>query len=222
MSQALVRVGGVAFSLGNRKLGYQPSVSLLPRLSCGKHCGTKLLCRRDCYAVKMQNYTYVEPSWTENYRIWKQNPSAYFSRIIDFLGNPKRKVGRFRWHVGGDIPDAEYLAEIVRMARRFPSVQFWTFTKAYELLPVRHPEEPNLRILVSHWPGMETPTVRRLVGYAHAWVVPNPASQAVKAGRLAHPDYKIPDDAQECPGNCATCELCCNIMAEESVKFDQH
>jgi hypothetical protein len=213
-----MKIDGVLISDGNRKLGGIPSVSLHPRLSCGKGCTSPLLCMKDCYAMRMLDYTSVAPSWTENYRIWQADWDLYRGSIETFL--TKRAPERFRWHVGGDIPSTDYLDMIITIAEEFPKTRFRAFTKADKFLPDQHPKLPNLKIGISHWPGM---TVRPgLTGYTHSWIVPNAASKAVKEGRLADADYKIPKSAHPCPGNCETCDSCWALRAGSHTKFEQH
>ena len=218
MSTATVKIEGVTISQGNRKLGGIPSVSLLPDLTCGKFCGGPLLCKRDCYAKRMEQYTSVEPSWRKNAVVALKDSNLVMYAVSLFL--TKHKSPFFRWHVGGDIPSKGYLLGMIRLAMAFPMTQFRCFTKAYELLPKVHPKIPNLSIGISHWPGMPVP--KGLRGYTHSWVAPNPGSSACRAGRLQALDYHIPPRALSCPGNCETCHICWTSPAGTHVKFDQH
>lgn len=202
-----MRINGVLISEGNRKLGAIPSVSLLPALSCGKGCG-KLLCMKDCYAMRMLGYTSVEPSWTENFYIWDRDPELYMEAIHRFL--LALRPDRFRWHVGGDIPDADYLERMIELAVAFPETRFRAFTKAYNFLPPVHPKVPNLKIGISHWPNMNVG--RELKGYTHSWLVPKQ--------KVEH--YSIPRSAHPCPGNCESCDMCWSMRAGTHVKFEQH
>lgn len=218
MSNSTVVIDGVTISLGNRKLGSIPSVSLLPELTCGWFCGGPLLCRRDCYAVRMQQYTGVEPSWRRNAEIARRNPAGIMCAVIDFVD--RRKPEYFRWHVGGDIPSAEYFNGMCAVAKHRPMTNFRCFTKAYELLPKAHPRIPNLSVGISHWPGMKVP--KGLRGYTHSWIVPSSTSTAVHEGRLTAKDYLVPRKALSCPGNCESCHLCWTSPAGTHVKFEQH
>jgi hypothetical protein len=213
-----MKINGVLISEGNRKLGAIPSVSLHPKLSCGKGCTSPLLCMKDCYAMKMLGYTSVAPGWTQNYHLWQENPSAYFAAIRDFLYAKQPK--RFRWHVGGDIPDASYLNHVVYLAKIFPHIAFRAFTKADKFLPDEHPKVKNLKIGISRWPGM---SIRPgLTGYTYSWIIPNTASKACREGRLTDAAYKIPKSALNCPGNCESCAACWTMRAGSHVKFEQH
>jgi hypothetical protein len=167
----------------------------------------------------MQDYTSVAPSWKRNTEIWFENPGTFKWALSTYLAT--RQPERFRWQVGGDIPDAHFLNAVIVLAESFPKTRFRLFTKAYELLPTEHPKLKNLRIGVSHWPGMENPRIKELKGYTHSWLVPNPKSKAVMAGRLADKGYKIPKAAQACPGNCESCTKCWT-MKGGGVKFEQH
>lgn len=218
MSTATVVIDGITFSLGNRKLGGIPSVSLLPKLTCGKFCGGPLLCRRDCYAERMQQYTRVEPSWRRNAMNALKDSNLVMHAVSLFLA--KRKPPFFRWHVGGDIPSEGYLLGMLRLAKAFPMTKFRCFTKAYELLPKTHPRIPNLSIGISRWPGMPVP--KGLRGYTYSWVVPNPKSSACLAGRLSDRDYRVPRNALNCPGSCENCRICWTAPAGTHMKFKQH
>lgn len=220
MSSTTVKINGVTISEGNRKLGDIPSVSFLPQMTCGRHCGVPLLCMADCYAMKMQGYTSVAPSWKQNFEVYSGAPACYWDAIETYL--ERRNPARFRWHVGGDIPDETHLRGVLRIADRHPRTRFRLFTKAYNLLPPRHPSLKNLRIGISHWPGMENPRIQELEGYTHSWLVPNPKSRAVMAGRLADAKYKIPKRASACPGSCESCTKCWTMRAGSHVKFEQH
>jgi len=213
-----MKINGVLISEGNRKLGSIPSVSLHPKLSCGKGCTSPLLCMKDCYAMKMLGYTSVAPSWTENYRIWEQYPTSFYENICAYLH--KRQPERFRWHVGGDFPSADYAEWVIYIAARFPKTKFRAFTKADKFLPDAHPKLKNLKIGISRWPGM---FIRPgLTGYTYSWIIPNAESKAVREGRLTDEDYKIPKSARDCPGNCENCALCWSMRAGSHVKFEQH
>lgn len=219
MSSATIKINGVTISEGNRKLGAIPSVSFLPQMTCGRHSGVPLLCIADCYAMKMQGYTSVAPSWKQNTEIWSDYPEDLINGVSEYLS--KRSPARFRWTVGGDIPDAGFLDCVIYLARLHPGTRFRIFTKAYNLLPIRHPSLKNLRIGVSHWPGMENPRIKELEGYAHSWLVPNPKSRAVMVGRLSDSGYKIPRASRQCPGSCASCDMCWTRRWKH-VKFNQH
>lgn len=213
-----MKINGVLISEGNRKLGAIPSVSLHPELSCGKGCSSPLLCMRDCYAMKMTQYTSVAPGWRDNCAIWASDWRVYWNAVRQFLA--KRKPERFRWHVGGDIPEPIYLDMVLDVAKEFRTTRFRIFTKADKFLPDQHPRIRNLKIGISHWPGM---IVRKgLTGYTHSWIVPHLGSKAVREGRLQDPAYRVPVSARRCPGSCEKCDCCWAMRANQHVQFEQH
>lgn len=203
-----MRINGVLFSEGNRKLGGIPSVSFEPTMSCGRGLKGPLLCLKDCYAMKMKQYTSVEPGWKENFRIWEREPARFWDAVCKFLS--KKEPQRFRWFVGGDIPSRDFTESMITAAQCYPNTLFRVFTKAQAFLPLTHPPVRNLCIGISRWPGM--PLERRFTGYSFSWLRP----------KQGCPGYQIPKDARKCPGNCESCSLCWNMKAGESVVFDQH
>lgn len=202
-------INDVLISDGNRKLGGIPSVSFEPTLSCGRGLRGPLLCMKDCYAMKMKQYTSVEPGWRENYRIWTATPRFFWDAVCKFLD--KREPLRFRWFVGGDIPDRKFFDGMLAVARCYPNTKFRAFTKAQWCIPLAHPDTPNFNVGISRWPDM--PLERAFKRYSYSWMRPRKGCPS---------GYRIPENARECPGNCESCSLCWDMKAGEHVVFDQH
>jgi hypothetical protein len=97
----------------------------------------------------------------------------------------------FRWHVGGDILDQDYLGRMVTVAKLFPRIRFLAYTKMYWLDFGRLPE--NLVVMTSVWPGMP---------WEHDGNREMPRFEVVEA------EDDIPDSGVACPGKCEGCRAC--------------
>lgn len=145
----------VCISKGNKKIGHVMNVSLL----AGKTCGNCSGCIKYCYDIKacMRFRKNVLDRRAENTVLATKYRAEYFAQIRDALMH--RQVNKFfRWHVSGDILDADYLDNMVKIARDFPNFKFWTYTKRYDIVNAycdnggQVPE--NLSIMFSKWKGM--------------------------------------------------------------------
>lgn len=197
-------------SISNRKLGCIPSINLPPVVTCRKDAP----CAKGCYACKG---TFVFPCvkntlWS-NYREWQNNPDAYEKSVYMACQN----LRFFRWHSSGDIPDAEYLEMMVRIARLRRGTRFLAFTKQFEMVN-RYIETngdlpKNLIIVFSAWGNFIPENPFNLpMSYVH-----------LKSDEgLEH----IPTNARECTGACHMCtekkKHCWNLKHGQSVVFQQH
>lgn len=206
----------LTITTGNHKLGKKVgNLSLPPIVTCipKAPCGVNGL----CYALKAwRQYPNVRTAWSENYELWQTDPREFELQLHQWLerhGLPNGKFLRFRWHVGGDIPDKEYLLMMRRIAVLHPQVRFRAFTKRYEFFTDAPVVEPaNLVIGMSRWPGLAFPE-ELLERYSQAW--------------YDHPRYHdvyMDTDVvkRPCPGSCETCHLCWGMKAGESVVFKHH
>jgi ferredoxin len=135
---------------GNNKIGAAMNVSLRP----GKDCVNCSGCVETCYDLKFYRmWTGVRRARDANSQMAREHRGEYFEQIAEALESYKGRY--FRWHVGGDILDQDYLDQMVSIARAFPAIRFLAFTKMYWLdydLPA------NLVIVFSEWPGMPAGT----------------------------------------------------------------
>lgn len=198
---------------GNSKLGKVLNLSLPPGVTCRKNAP----CLKNCYA---NNHAYrlyggTRRAWDTNLLLYRTDPGKFWTQLHSRILRA-RNCRLFRWHVGGDIPDMDYLTGMRMLAVTFPRVQFLCFTKRYELVeswldlwkPVKLPA--NLHLVMSAWPGLEIP--RSLTRkFPVAWMR-DPCKQ----------DIPIPESAQECPGGCDRCMKCFDLKAGQSVVFDKH
>ncbi len=121
----------------------------------------------------------------------------------------------FRFHVSGDIPDADYLDRMIRIARRNPHCEILCFTKKYALVNAALDADPilpdNLHLILSAWRGLPMENPHRLpeahVRYRDGTTTASP-------------------DAVECGGNCTDCALtdggCWTLGLGEQVVFNEH
>lgn len=204
----------VSISRSNEKTG-TASVSLPPGVTCVPDipCFTP----DGCYAWKMYfgthyKYRNVGQAWDRNWRIYQDDPDFYFQEIRHFLTRLTRKEREkryFRWHVGGDCPDEDYVLRLLDLCAETPHISHTIFTKRYAWFTAHHRLVPeNLSVYVSGWPGIDLPEdTRRL--FRQFWLI-DPD----------HPDPRIPDEALECPGSCPECRMCWRNQA--IVKCHKH
>lgn len=183
----------VAIPAGNRKIGRVLNVSLMPVITC-MHCKH---CIHYCYDIKAcLQYLNVLKARVRNTVLYMKAPALYFEQIENRIRRAK-KHPFFRWHVSGDIPDAFYFENMVRIARLFPNWTFWTYTKAYEIVNAwvaanggsKAAVPGNLSIMFSRWDGLE---MVNPYGF--------PEFGVIDAGE------PVPDGKFLCPGNCDICK----------------
>lgn len=182
----------LSISSSNQKIGRVLNVSLPPVLTCG-NCGQ---CKKYCYDIKavLQYPNTVVRARMRNYMLLKANRDEYFRQISEKIR--RRRVNKFfRWHVAGDIVDADYLDRMVQIARKYPEFTFWTYTKMYDLVNAycdahggKSAIPENLTIMFSEWRGL--PMDNRY-GF--------PEFHVVFKGE------EMPKGVHVCPGNCDVC-----------------
>lgn len=177
-------------STGNKKIGNTLNVSLAPVITCANCSG----CMAYCYDIKaVMAYKNVLNARAKNTALFMECPEKYFDDIEWAI--EKRKSNKyFRWHVSGDIPNMNYLENMVRIARKYPEWAFWTYTKNYRVVNeyVRQYGKDsipsNLSIMFSEWKGM--PMV-------------NP--YGFPEFRVVLKNDKKPEGVRWCCGNCNEC-----------------
>ena len=199
-------------SAGNAKLGSIMNISLPPVVSC-HNCGG---CAKYCYAIR----SYLKSpqcmrAWGDNYKLFLTDPDRYFSEISDEV-----KLQRFfRWHVSGDIVNAEYFAGMIRVAVANPKIEFLAFTKAYHIVNAAIAAgaviPDNLHVIFSAAPGVDMPNPYRLPECHIAFADPN-LNTYTGGAEYVH----------ECGGNCAKCCIngcgCFFLKSGDVVLINQH
>jgi len=202
----------VSVSQGNTKMGKVASVSLLPVLTCPARCrGT---CADKCYAKKL---AILRPSvmkaYARNTAVARLAPDAFFRAV----NRAMEKAEHFRFHVSGDIPDYNYLLEVVLSCLRNPHCEVLMFTKKFELvnrlLDSIGALPKNLHCLFSGWTNL-FPT-------AGGW---NPHRLPETTVYAKDEDFR--PEWTPCGGNCLDCAVhdggCWAARPGETIAFKIH
>ena len=208
----------MCISSGNRKIGRVMNVSLMPVITCA-NCRE---CMYYCYDIKacLRYPDTVIDARMRNTVLWMRDPAEYFRRIREKIAR-RRKNFFFRWHVAGDIPNMDYLAEMVAIARENPNWIFWTYTKNYRVVNeyvrthggTKAAAIPaNLNIMFSEWDGLPLDNPYNFPVF----------SCKLKAGNVNH-SAEYFSKLHKCPGNCDICKNSRRgCVAGESSYADEH
>ena len=199
-------------STSNSKMGNIQSISFPP----GETCISNAPCLKSCYARKITcRFSTVKEAWQENLALYKHDPDDFFKSLKIWL--IENHCRRFRWHVGGDIPDEYYLNHMNLTATLFPEIQFLCFTKRHDwILNFRERIPDNLVIVLSTWPGMEIPPPV----FPRSWLI----SSAKRITQPGLKDYlgKLPKEYFKCTGGCETCGYCWELAKIGTVDVAFH
>ena len=197
----------LSISKGNSKLGAIPSVSLPAVLTC-RQCA----CQNKCYARKLERLRPpVREAYQRNLDVLNTDPDTYWREVEAAI-----MLSRFfRFHVSGDIPDAQYFDRMVEVARRNRHCQILCLTKKYEIVNdavsagAEIPE--NLHIIFSAWVGLS---------------MVNPFSFPEAHVRYRDGSTTASPDALSCGGNCTECAVtdggCWTLQKGKQVVFNEH
>lgn len=197
----------VSISKTNVKMGGIPSISFPPVVTCA-NCGE---CQKKCYAKKMANFRKsIGLAWARNLEEWKSNPDAVKYAII----SNAITSSYFRFFVGGDIPDYNFLLCMVEVANTCKNTRFLAFTKKYNIVNnyiEKNGDLPsNLQIIFSGWGnGLKPVNPYKL-----------PESDVIFKGE------QEPKNAKICGGNCVDCICkgiaCWELKKGEKIYFYEH
>lgn len=189
----------VRISGGNMKLGKICSVSTSPISGCVP----TVPCSRECYAMKAYRLRpVVKKAWDNNLAMVMTQRELFFSQISEYLN--KNMPRFFRWFVGGDIIDQDFLAKMNKLALEYPNTRFLSFTKNHDLDFTGLTS--NLVIIASMWPKWGNPNI------------PLP-----KAWMQDGTETRVPSDAMECTGACDKCNMCWHLPSiNRDVVFHKH
>lgn len=183
----------IKLSYDNRKTtALVPSVSLIPVADCG-NCE---LCARGCYDVRhVCMYKQTKAQRANNSALLKYDRLRYFEEIAMHA----HFLRFFRWHVGGDIKDMDYLERMVKVAKEVPGCEFLVFTKMFRIVE-RYLKEngefpENFHLILSGWKGDKTTNPYRLPVSTPVW------PDGEKSGMATEKEIW-------CGGNCADCAAC--------------
>lgn len=199
----------VYISSGNRKTGFSvPSVSLIPVADCG-NCSS---CSRLCYDLRNDCiYNGVTSTRAKNSALAHNAIDRYFYEIKKAC----KAFRFFRWHIGGDILNAAYLAGVLDVAVCNPHCTFLIFTKRYDLINdyiSNGGEIPsNLQVIFSAWPGAN---------------MVNPYNMPVSSPLFVDGSHAAGPDPISCPGDCSNCAVmgsgCWTLKRSQGVVFAAH
>ena len=199
----------VYISSGNRKTGFSvPSVSLIPVADCG-NCSS---CSRLCYDLRNDCiYNGVTSTRAKNSALAHNAIDRYFFEIKKAC----KAFRFFRWHIGGDILNAAYLAGVLDVAVCNPHCTFLIFTKRYDLINdyiSNGGEIPsNLQVIFSAWPGAK---------------MVNPYNMPVSSPLFIDGSHAAGPDPISCPGDCSNCAVmgsgCWTLKRGQGVVFAAH
>lgn len=196
----------ISISNGNAKLGAIPSVSLPACITCNPDAP----CFKECYARRIEyRYKRSKDAYAHNLQVLKDNPGAYWLQV-----QASAMLTRFfRYHVSGDIPNLEYLRQMVATANALPGTNFLAFTKQYkivnEYLSGGGCIPNNLKIIFSNW---------------GAWQCDNPHNLPVC--EVIFKDVTPPANWLICGGNCTDCACrgigCWQLKSGETIAIYKH
>lgn len=191
-------------SKGNIKMGAIPSVSLPPEVSCSFVC-------KGCYARKGHFlFKSVRDSLLKNWEQLQEDKEGFWREVEGaIMSSPF-----FRFHVAGDIPDADYCHRIFEVAQRNPHCEILIFTKKYDLCNAELAAglcPSNLHLIYSGWKGIE---MRNPYHMPEAHVLEKDGSTTAR------------DGAKYCGGKCTECYAqkcgCFKLAYGEQVLFRRH
>lgn len=206
----------ISISEGNSKLGKIASVSLPAGVACRQDCE----CLNKCYARKiMRIRKSVRNAYERNWEILQNDPFTYWREIEMAVAMSRF----FRFHVSGDIPDEDYLWNMIRLAETNKHCEILCFTKKYEIVnemcrkfkACGYKDQElmprNLRLIFSGWRGLE---MQNPYNFPEAHVRYKDGTTTARA------------DAKECGENCTDCALagegCWTLKHGEQIVFKEH
>lgn len=199
----------VVISKGNIKMGQIQSVSLPPIVTCStqacKFCGKKCYARKICKLRPI-----VKESYDNNLDILMNDKELFWREVNAAVA----LTTYFRFHVAGDIFNAEYLERMVDVARKNKHCQILCFTKKYTLVNsylTKHSLPKNLHLIFSVWKGLECFNTNNL---PEAHIFYKDGTTTAK------------DGAKYCSGNCTECAVenknCWTLKRGEQILFREH
>jgi len=202
----------VKISPGNSKMGSIPSVSLPAVVTCRKDCS----CVQKCYAHKLERIrANVRNAYKSNMDLYTNAPDVYWREVDGAM-----KMSRFfRFHVSGDIPDVDYLNNMMRLATINDHCQVLCFTKKFDMVNEKltamcekgeqFPE--NLHLIFSGWKDLD---------------MDNPYNLPEAHVKFRDGSTTARENAVECHGNCTECATtdsgCWKLTRGQQVVFNEH
>ena len=195
----------ISVSNGNIKMGEIKSVSLPPVITCAENCG----CAKKCYAKRMCRFKNVRESYFRNLEILNTDSKEYWRQVDESMCSSRF----FRMHVSGDIPNYQYLLDMVEIVGNNPHCEVLVFTKRFnfvnDYIGNGGSIPSNLHILFSDWEGLAMDNPNNL-----------PVAHVIFKGQEPQDNWNI------CGGNCLECAKakanCWTLKNGEHVAFHEH
>ncbi|MCF0138335.1 MAG: hypothetical protein HUJ66_08235 [Oscillospiraceae bacterium] len=122
-----VRINNGNIKVDGIPMGGVPSVSLPACITCNPEAP----CFQLCYARRVSaRHKRMADGHENNLKVLRADPATYWAQVREAVS----AVPFFRFHVSGDIPDAEYMTELARTAEMFPGTVVLVFTKQYSFV----------------------------------------------------------------------------------------
>lgn len=171
-------------------------------MTCGKKCYAKKICR---YSKE------AKMAYERNLSILENNASYFWGEV-----NKALKVNRFfRFNVAGDIPNYEYIKNLVKVVKNNPHCEVLIFSKQWDIvnkyMKYNKSLPENLHMVFSGWVGLN---IRNPYNFPEAHVIFKDGTTSAKSG------------AKYCSGNCFECAVncggCWSLKNGEQVLFREH
>ena len=146
-------------------------------------------------------YPSVKRAWDNNYHMIKNDMGDVYVQLYAYL--LKYRKSYFRFNVAGDILNDVQFFMYKKLARKFPHIQFLSFTKNYDLRFTGIPD--NYNVILSTWKGLKLPR-----------------NNTLPRAYISTDTKRIPLSSLKCAGSCKECQLCWHLEKGESVTFDIH
>jgi len=183
----------IKISFGNRKLPKDTLIFNIPaRVTCP---GRTELCGGACYALKAEKmYMAVLPARQGNFEASREN--SFIADMITVIYKSSHKIKRVRVHESGDFYNQRYLGSWFSIAREFPGITFYAYTKSFHL---DFKGLPDNFVLIASF-DQTTREASRLTYESK--------KKKYFSNTFTIVDRKAPATKSTCPGDCRTCSRC--------------
>lgn len=136
-------------SITNSKLSKDgiASINMPPAITC-PGAG---ICKQYCYAqVGRQAMGAAKNFRLRAFDLFKTDPKKFEQTLKEEIHRAGRRI--VRWHDSGDIVNLSYLKIMVSLAKHFPDIKFYTYTKSHKIVQKFGYENlpHNLKIIQSY------------------------------------------------------------------------
>lgn len=185
---------------GNHKLPTSTlNFSLPPVTTCP---GSTAECRKFCYAKKaFRQYKNVRTAWIRNLEESKKD--SFIKTISDQIKN-SRTVKTIRIHTSGDLYSEEYYNKWIQIAKAFPKLTFYAYTKVVTMGKIKRPK--NFILLLSDDHKI----------FKNYWKFFDGIATVTRRGDTPDKGFFV------CPGSCRSCHYCYDDTKNKKVTFEEH